>query len=325
MCSPLIYDESRKRVIAAEAAAFRQVTRSPFGEDDEIGMLNLISPDSMRDVMKRADFGKVIDLSVDYFSGMPSFTDGGQPAYQLWMTNTPRGEVIDDSVGVGKETNERVSYSGDAVSMYTHTGTHIDTLNHFGYHNKIWNNFDADDHLESEHWDVCGAEKHPPIIARGILLDFPTAFGVEVLPESYGITAEDVRQVLDRQGTEIRPGDVVMVRSGMMTHWPANAYKINEAGITREAAEFIALKGAIVIGADSISLEQIPSTEEGNWLPVHTFLFAEAGISIMEVVNLDPLANEGIYEYAFIGAGLKLTGATAAPMRPLAMPLLSSY
>lgn len=323
MCSPLIYDETQRRVIAAQASEFRKVTQSPFGASDEVGMLNLISPESMREVMKVADFGKVIDLSVDYFTGMPSFTAGGQPPYQLWMTNTPRGEVVDDSVGVGMETNKLVSYSGDAVSMYTHTGTHLDTLNHFGYHNKIWNDFDADVHLGSSGWDVCGAEKQPPIIARGVLLDFPAAFGVDVLPESYGITVEDVKHVLNRQKTDIRPGDIVMVRSGMMSLWPGDAYKVNEPGITRESAEFIASKGAILVGSDSISLEQIPSREEGNWLPVHTFLFAEAGVSIMEVVNLDLLANEEIYEFAFIGAGLKFTGATAAPMRPLAMPLLS--
>jgi kynurenine formamidase len=324
MCAPLLYDAEQRRVIAAYASAFHQVTSSPFGEDDEIGMLNLITPESMRAVMARADMGKVLDLSVDYFMGMPSFTAGGQPPYQLWMTNTPRGTVIDDPVGVGREVNELVSYSGDAFSMYTHTGTHIDTLNHFGLHNRIWNGFHVDEHLGNRHWDVCGAEKQPPIIARGVLLDFPALYGVDVMPQSHGIGQQDIEDALKKQGTELRPGDVVMIRTGQMTLWPTDAYKDSEAGLTREGAEFLARAGVILIGADNLSLEQIPSSQDGNWLPVHTFLFAEAGIPIMEVVDLEGLAQERIYEYAFIAAGLKLTGATAAPLRPLAMPLLTA-
>src|SRR4051812_29335826 len=42
---------------------------------------------------------------------------------------------------------ELLSYSGDGVSMYTHTGTHLDTLNHFGLRGKIWNQVDSHDAL----------------------------------------------------------------------------------------------------------------------------------------------------------------------------------
>lgn len=317
-------DEASRRVIAANAATFRQVTQSPFGPDDEIGMLNLITRDMARDVGSRADFGHIIDMSVDYFVGMPSFTAAGQPNYQIWMTNTPRGTANDDPMGIGREESELVSYSGDAFSMYTHTGTHIDTLNHFGYHNKVWNGFDADEHLGNRVWDVCGPEKQPPIVGRGIMIDVAGLHGVDVLPQSHGIGERDLREALARQGTEMRVGDIVMIRTGQMTLWPTEPYIQNEAGLTREGAEFLAKAGAALIGADNLSLEQIPSTEEGNWLPVHTYLMAEAGVTIMEVVDLEGLAREELYEFAFIGAGLKLRGATAAPMRPIAMPLLSA-
>jgi kynurenine formamidase len=95
----------------------------------------------------------------------------------------------------------------------------------------------------------------------------------------------------------------------------------NEPGLNREGAEFLARSGAVLVGGDNIGLEQFPSAEPDNWQVVHTFLLAEAGIPIMEVVDLDALAGERIFEFAFIGACLRLRGATAAPMRPLAMPL----
>jgi kynurenine formamidase len=321
MCGTNYVDEGTAQKIAAAAATFRQITKSPFGEHDEIGMLNLITPASMAAVMSRADATTTVDLSVDYFLGMPSFTAAGQPPYQISMTNTPRGTSVDDSTGFGHE-NELVGYSGDTISMYTHCGTHIDTLNHFGYGRQIWNGFDADEYLGARHWMCAGADKQPPIIARGVMLDIAGLHGVDVLPPSYGIDSGDLRGAASRQGVELRPGDVVLVRSGQMTLWnDAPAFMANEAGVTRDGAEFLAKSGAIVVGADNLSFEQIPSTEEGNWLPVHTYLFAEAGVTIMEVVDMEKLTELELYEFCFVGAGLKLRGATGAPIRPLAMPL----
>lgn len=323
MCGPDIVDGKTAAAVAATAAQFRQVTQSPFGSDDQIGMLNLMTPESMRAVVSRADAGHTLDLSVDYFMGMPSFTAAGQPLYQISMTNTPGGTVIDDAPGVGREQNELVSYSGDAITMYTHCGTHFDSLNHFGYRGRIWNGFDADECLGSRHWSVCGADRQPPIIARGVLLDVAALHGVDVLPAGYGIGERDLRDAVRHEGVELRTGDVVLIRTGQMSLWPDAAYAENEPGLTREGAEFLARAGAIVIGGDNLALEQIPSTEDGNWLPVHSYLLAEAGVPLLEVVDLQQLSAEGLHEFCFIGACLRLRGATGAPLRPMAMPLFS--
>lgn len=324
MCGPSIVSEEDKSRIAAYSAVYRQVSKSPFGDDDEIGMLNLMSPAAMRDVMRRADGGHVFDLGVDYFLGMPSWTAAGDPPYQIWMSHTPGGTVADDPLGLGKSHNELVSYSGDCVQMYTHCGTHFDTLNHFGYHGKIWNDFSAHEHLGSRHWMVAGADKQPPIISRAVLFDVASLHGVDVLPNGYGIGEKDLVDCLKRADLEFRLGDIAMIRTGRMSVWPdAAQYMQNEPGLNRQGAEFLARSGAIMVGADNLALEQLPTAEEDNWQVVHTFLLAEAGVPIMEVVNLEQLAREGIHEFAFVGACLRLRGASAAPMRPLAMPLKS--
>jgi kynurenine formamidase len=41
----------------------------------------------------------------------------------------------------------------------------------------------------------------------------------------------------------------------------------------------------------------------------------------LEVVNLERIARDKVYEFAFIGGSLKFRGASAAPMRPLAIPI----
>ncbi|WP_328396140.1 cyclase family protein [Nocardia sp. NBC_00416] len=323
MCGPGFVDERARATIAAHAAKFRQVTMSPFGPDDEIGMLNLIDAETSREVLRAADGGRVLDLSVDYFTGMPSWTEAGDPGFQQWMTHTPAGTVLDDITGVGTEQNELVSYSGDAMSMYTHCGTHIDTLNHFGYHGKIFNGFEAAQCISSRHWTKAGADKFPPIIARGVLFDIAALLGVDVVPDNYGIGAQDLAAALQRQRTEFRVGDIALVRTGRMRAWPdVDAYIDNAPGLNRDGAQFLAEAGASVIGGDTLALEQTPAADAENWQVVHTYLLAEAGVPIMEVVDCEELAREQLYEFAFIAASMKIRGATGAPMRPLAMPLL---
>ena len=156
-----------------------------------------------------------------------------------------------------------------------------------------------------------------------MLLDVAALHGVDVLPGSYGIGAQDLRDAARHQGVELRTGDVVLVRTGQMTLWPDPAYAENELGLTREGAEFQARSGTIVVGADNLALEQIPSTEEGNWLPVHTYLLAEARVPLLEVVDLQRLSEEKLFEFCFIGACLRLRGATGAPLRPMSMPFQS--
>ena len=73
MCTLCYVGDAMKKKIAAYGATFRKATQSPFGAADEIGMLNLIT----------ADAGKMLDLSVDYFVGMPSWVGANDPNYQL--------------------------------------------------------------------------------------------------------------------------------------------------------------------------------------------------------------------------------------------------
>ena len=75
------------------------------------------------------------------------------------------------------------------------------------------------------------------------------------------------------------------------------------------------------IGADSIGLEVMPWREPQSFLPVHSYMFATAGAQIIEVVDMEEIAAEKQYEFAFLGMPLKLRGATGAPMPSYAVPL----
>jgi kynurenine formamidase len=307
---------------AVVAAAAPEVGKSPWGAQDEIGRLNMMTPATQAAVLARVDARKVYDLATDYFIGMPSWQAAGDPHYQIWMTHTPHGTEIDDPVGVGKEQNRHVSYTGAAVSMYTHMGTHIDALNHFGLNGKIWNGFEAREHLGDRGWRKAGVEKLPPIVARGVLIDVAAAKGLDALPPGYRVLAQDLAEALRKQQLSLERGDVVLIRTGRMKVFEKAAdYMDNPPGLGIEGARYLMEAGVMSVGADNLSLETFPSEVEGDYVPLHTYLLAQQGATIIELAQLEELSRDRVYEFAFISASLKLRGADASPIRPLAIPL----
>ena len=312
--------------VAGAAVADEVAAESPWGPDDEIGRLNLMTDASRLAVLSRISSGKVYDLGTEYFLGMPSWQAIGDPRYQLLMTHTPRGLTVDDPFGFGDPAvNRFVSYTGDAISLYTHTGTHFDALNHFGLHGKIWNGFAADEYLGDRGWHKAGIETVLPVVARGVMIDVAGAQGVDMLADSYQIGPEELQQVLDKQGTVLSEGDVVLIRTGRMSVFESDPDKYMSAqpGITLDAAKWLVDEsGAMTIGSDNLTLEVLPPAPGAeSYLPVHTYLFAQRGVLILEVIDLEALSADGVYEFAFIGAPLKLRGASGAPSRPLAIPI----
>jgi kynurenine formamidase len=300
-----------------------RVATSPYGPDDQRGALNLMTPESRAAILARADASAVYDLSIDYFVGMPSFQAAGDPSYQIYMSHTPGGTAVDNLNGAGDAVNRHVCYSGDVIFMYTHTGTHIDALNHFGVDGKIYNNFRPEEHLGSRHWTKGGAEQIPPIVARGVLLDIAGLKGVNCLPPSYAITVEDCQDALAAAGLELGSGDVALVRTGRMAYWPDGSKVLgNPPGLSLDAARWVTDQGIIAIGADQECVEVGPSQHEDNWLPGHCHFLAEAGVPMIELLDLEALARDRVTEFCLIAAPIRLRGASGSPLRPLAMPLV---
>lgn len=99
----------------------------------------------------------------------------------------------------------------------------------------------------------------------------------------------------------------------------------NAPGLGMDAARYLAGdRQALSLGADNLSFEAFPSEDSENYVPVHTYLLAQQGVTIMELVNLEQLAEDKVYEFAFIGTPLKIRGGDAAPLRPIAIPYTST-
>ena len=304
--------------LISSAALADDVAKSPYGPDDEIGVLNELTEANTLAVLQRVSSGKTYDLSVENFVGMPGLADlgMGDPPFHMWMTHTPRGMRIEKLSPAGGPPN--LALYDDAYTLSAHTGTHIDALNHLGRGEKIFNGYDAPTYLSDKGWTKAGADTVPPIITRGILIDVAGEKGVAMLPNSYEISIEDLQRAMKKQGIQLQKNDAVLVRTGRMTVWPdPQKFVHNDPGITPESAAWLVDNGAVIIGADNMGVEKFPMEKDS----VHVYLFTERGVCLLELLWLEDLAKDQVYEFAFIAAPIKMRGATGSPIRPLALPI----
>jgi kynurenine formamidase len=232
------------------------------------------------------------------------------------MTMTPAGAAVDHAREPWLAAGP--AFSADCFMAPTHSGTHIDCLNHAVANGRIWGGIEAERALGSRFWRECGAEHLPPVVMRGVLADVAPG---EVLAPGTEVGPSELEAALAREGVRIARDDVVLIRTGWMRNWPNDRYLGLQPGLTRAGAEFLVGQGAALIGADNAALEVIPSLELARGFPVHQFLLVEEGIQIMENVVLDELAKDRVFSFLFIGLPLKLRGASASPVRPIAIPL----
>lgn len=254
---------------------------------------------------------RLIELGHPYFTGMP--TSPNHPGFRMTLIRRHGDMVRPDG---GSASNEIIVTGG-------HVGTHVDALSHVSHEGKLHSGVDAEEAQLGGKFLQLGAEHTPALLRRGVLLDIAGLHGVDILEAGYGVTAEDLQAAADRAGVEVRPGDVVLVRTG----WARNfddplRYQGQQDGVpgpTVEAALWLVERGVVTTGSDTTAYEQIPAGQGHSVLPVHRVLLVEAGIYIIEHMNLEEAASQGLTEFVFVMAPLRIVGGTGSPIRPLAV------
>lgn len=254
---------------------------------------------------------RVYDLGRPLFAGMPQ-----SPNHPKFTHVLPRrhGDTVRPDGG---------SAASDLLVMGTHVGTHIDALAHVSHLGKLHGGSDASEVRNGGYPDH-GVNTIAPIVGRGVLLDIPQALGLEVCTPAYEITPSDLTTSLRRQEVQLGAGDVALIRSGWGRRFAAgtDSYLGKETGVPgvgEAGARWLADRGVLAAGADTIAFEQLPAGAGHAVLPAHRVLLVENGIYIIEALDLEELAESEIYEFTFVLVPLNLIGATGSPVRPLAV------
>jgi kynurenine formamidase len=158
-------------------------------------------------------------------------------------------------------------------------------------------------------------------MTRGVLIDVAALKGVEMLPDAYEITADDLQRGLAREQLTLQPGDAVIINTGWGRLWDADGarYAKGWPGIGVGAAEWLARQNPMLVGADTMGVEVNPNPDKQLSLPVHQIMLAVNGIHLVEALKLDDLAAAHVYEFAFVVQPLKIQGATGSTVAPIAI------
>jgi kynurenine formamidase len=268
-------------------------------------------------IFKLASTGKVFDLSSGWWPGMPLAP--GHPPFQVLTFRTPMGEKNQKDLEFFGENQSNFRFISELLSFCAHSGTHIDALSHItlGEKNEWFGGYSADDYLGDFGPLNNDASTLPPYITRGVLLDVPGALGVDRLNISQRIDSSLIKKTLNYQEIDLKIGDTILIRTGMMANWP-DVSKMDEttgSGIDLDAAEFLSKYKPALIGADTPVVELMPSGVIGEPQPVHRLLIHDLGIPLMEWVYLEELAGARAYEFLFISLPIPIKGATGSLIR----------
>ncbi len=268
--------------------------------------------------------GVVYSLALPRFDGMPLF--GSHPPFQVTMYRTPGGLRGDGEQPWGPRNEVGLGYMAEVVSGTSHSGAHVDALAHMtiGADDHWYGGGNAREHLGDRGPTLGDASKLPPFLTRGVLLDVPAYRGVDALPAHSPVTAEELAAVAEHQGVEVRPGDVVLIRSGYLGQWPDpdGLARHRTAGPDISAARWLLERGVVAVGSDTETFEVQPAPDPGtpaNPQPVHTLLLIENAIYLFECIYLEQLARDGVHEFLFIALPIKVQGATGSMLDPVAI------
>jgi len=253
---------------------------------------------------------RIVELGHPFFTGMPCSPN--HPGFRMSLIRRHGDMVRPDG---GSASNEMIVTGG-------HVGTHVDALSHVSHDGLMHGGVDAAEAQTGGRFSQLGAEHTPALLTRGVLLDVAATKGVDVLPPGYGVTADDLTAAADRAGVQVRRGDVALIRTGWARHFDDTATYLGQSdgvpGATPDAGQWLADAGVVTTGADTTAYEQIQPGAGHSVLPVHRILLVESGIHIIEHLNLEDASAQGLTEFVFVMAPLRIVGGTGSPVRPFA-------
>jgi hypothetical protein len=289
-------------VLAEEA--FRQLAASvdrshAWGDDDERGALNFLTPSTTLAALREAERGQVVscaDRSLASRIEITTSTDAGDS----WAA-----------------VNETVSFQQHgACSM-----THFDALGHFFY--------DGRGHAGADR-GILGpggvsrldtAAASAGIVGRGILIDLPAVAGTRYLDIDTFVSLSAVRAWLRHLQLETRPGDILFIRTGRpLAPAPEPGGFPQVGGPDLECARWIHDERIALIISDA-GLDSPTPRVENVATPWHVLALTRMGISLVDFADLEELAqlcaSSGKYSFLATLSVLPLARATASPVNPL--------
>jgi kynurenine formamidase len=275
---------------------------SPFGPDDEIGMLNHVDAAKRLQAVRLVHEGRLYDLGRVLDESCPVF-----PGRYFRQTLVTTAHHANEAMPVGE--NE-VNWVTEIVTGTQQLGTHLDALSHLQIGDRAYNGWRVAELADGSGVKKLGAETIPQIVTRGFLVDVSSA----------GLGPGGVVTLDHVAGLEPEPGDAVLFHTGWGEHWDdPDGYLSGEPGPGCDVARWLIEHGVALTGCDTWSYGPVPAEDPARPFEVPQMLNVRHGVFVVENLDTSELAADGVREFALVLTHPKLRGATGAWVSPIAL------
>ena len=284
-----------------------------WGPDDELGTLNLITPE------KVAQAGRLVKEGISVTCARLIVPEGAADVTSIpplhWMVRT--GESAPANGGGGASDFFGFSFHGLTI-------THLDALCHQFWDGKMYNGKDAslvtaDAKATAGHID----RAQNGFVTKGVMLDITKVKGKEWLDPGEPVFTADLEAAEAAQGVRVEEGDALMLRLG----WYKRRLELGppeagRPGLHAETIPWLHERGVSILAGDA-SQDMDPAGYPNLGLPVHRVGIVAMGLWLIDAANCEELAavceRLGRYDFMFVVAPLRFKNATGSPVNPLAV------
>lgn len=331
-------------IALAEDAPWRIAARKVsnwgrWGPDDQLGTLNLITPEAIRHATTLVRSGKVITMGAPFNAQGPQGAHGlrRNPIHVMTVDGGDRdiAQLAREWLGPSEQWVAEIydkapgRFTDDYVIMPLQSCTQWDALAHFFYEDKLYNGFPASavTSLGAVRGAIDPVAESGQVTGRGVLLDVARHRGVDRLGPDEIIFPEELDAVAAAQGVSFRSGDILVVRTGWYKEWldkrDEQTWAWQAPGISWLCAEWCHAHDIAAVAADNVGVEVMKSEIEGLWSPFHMLALRDMGMLLGEIWDLEAIgrdcADDGVYEFLLVAQALNISGAVGSPINPIAI------
>jgi len=301
------------------AADFDALVRSVrtwgrWGERDQRGMLNELTPERVSAAARLVRDGTTVSLSLPL--NTEARADNPKPAVH-------RMDLSDAS---GPRPGSLRFFKDFVGADYHYEGhSHIDAFCHVSYQGRLYNGFSADTLTPRGASEDSIETLEDGLVGRGVLLDVPRLRRVPWLEPGEHVFPDDLEAAEREQHVAVGAGDIVLVRTGLVRRlaelgpWETTRSK---PGLHPRAMPYFAERLVAAIGCDGNS-DTAPSTTEGIDYPIHVLALNAMGVYLLDYLQLEAVSaaceRAGRWEFLFVTAPLRVKGGTGSPVNPIAV------
>jgi kynurenine formamidase len=299
-----VEEDERAALFAACSNAGR------WGPHDELGTLNLITPEVRRRAAQLVTEGLSVSMAAD-----------------LSVEHTPRTDSLTRHDAF---TDPAAPIAvADSVTLQVHGwSTHLDALGHIytddvGYNGRRRTDVFGGRGLAANAITALA----DGVFTRGVLLDVAESSGRPWLPASAVVGRADLERAERAAGVTVGAGDALFVHTGLtarLAPGPAGGGAEDDpdrrAGLGVDAVLWLRERDVALFGGDCV--EQLPGADPDLPLPLHQLGIGAMGLTLLDWPDLDGVRRlcGRLQRHTFLltVAPLRIVGGTGSPVNPIA-------